>query len=84
MCIAMCSYVGMTSFKDLEKSQGRTKAMLNSWVATTTMTEDIDTELDSVVGTGFYTDSKPKRDAQQISQEHMWMFSGMMGFKKSR
>jgi hypothetical protein len=84
MCIAMCCYVGMTSFKDLEKSQGRAKAMLNSWATTTTTTEDVGSELDGVVGTAFFTDSTPKKDVQKITEEHMWLFGGMPGFKKGR
>jgi hypothetical protein len=84
MCIAMCCYVGMTSFKDLEKSQGRAKAMLNSWATTTTTTEDVGSELDGVVGTAFFTDSTPKKDVQKITEEHMWLFGGMAGFKKGR
>jgi hypothetical protein len=84
MCIAMCVYVGMTSFRDLEKSQGKTKAMINSWVSETTNTEEVGSELDGVVGTNFYTDTKPKQNKQQIREEHMWLFAGMPGFTKPK
>jgi hypothetical protein len=80
MSIAMCVYVGNTSFKDLEKSKGRTKAMINSWVTTESGVDEID-GLKDVVG-GFHVDNKP--NPQQQMNENMWVFGGMKGFKGKR
>jgi hypothetical protein len=86
MGLFMCNFVGMTSFKDLEKSKGHVKAMVNSWAVATNDTTDI-SELNEVVNMGFYTDpkaiTKDKQSLQQ-TQEYMWMFSGLPGFKKQR
>jgi hypothetical protein len=81
MSIAMCCFVGMTSFKDLEKSKGQAKAMINSWAVETTQISDHD-ELNEVIGTGFYTDNGRKTDItpQQV-KEYAWLFGGMKGFK---
>ena len=84
MALFMCNFVGMTSFKDLEKSKGHAKAMVNSWAVTTNDTSEI-SELNEVVNMGFYTDPrstvKDKQSLQQ-TQEYLWMFSGLPGFKK--
>ena len=81
MSIAMCCFVGMTSFKDLEKSKGQAKAMINSWAVETTQISDHG-ELNEVIGTGFYTDNGRKTDItpQQV-KEYAWLFGGMKGFK---
>ena len=81
MSIAMCCFVGMTSFKDLEKSKGQAKAMINSWTVETTQISDHG-ELNEVIGTGFYTDNGRKTDItpQQV-KEYAWLFGGMKGFK---
>ncbi len=84
MALFMCNFVGMTSFKDLEKSKGHAKAMVNSWAVATNDTSEI-SELNEVVNMGFYTDPrstvKDKQSLQQ-TQEYLWMFSGLPGFKK--
>lgn len=84
MALFMCNFVGMTSFKDLEKSKGHAKAMVNSWSVATNDTSEI-SELNEVVNMGFYTDPrstvKDKQSLQQ-TQEYLWMFSGLPGFKK--
>jgi hypothetical protein len=81
MSIAMCCFVGMTSFKDLEKSKGQAKAMINSWAVETTQISDHG-ELNEVIGTGFYTDNNRKTNATpQQTKEYAWLFSGMKGFK---
>lgn len=84
MALFMCNFVGMTSFKDLEKSKGHAKAMVNSWAVATNNTSEI-SELNEVVNMGFYTDPrstvKDKQSLQQ-TQEYLWMFSGLPGFKK--
>ena len=84
MSIAMCCFVGATSFKDLEKSKGQAKAMISSWSVETNNVED-DSTLNEVINTGFYTDNKNrKKDKQTLkeTQEYMWLFGGMTGFKK--
>ena len=86
MSIAMCCFVAATSFKDLEKSKGQAKAMINSWSVEVNNVED-ESSLSDVINTGFYTDNKGrKKDKQTIkeTQEHMWLFNGMAGFKKNR
>lgn len=86
MGLFMCVFVGMTSFKDLEKSKGHVKAMVNSWAVATNDTSDV-SELNEVVNMGFYTDPKSTiKDKQtlQQTQEYMWMFSGLPGFKKQK
>ena len=83
MSIAMCCFVGATSFKDLEKSKGQAKAMISSWSLETTEAKD-NKILGEVVNTGFYTDQKPKDEHVTVEQfkENMWVFGGMRGFKK--
>jgi hypothetical protein len=87
MSIAMCCFVGATSFKDLENSKGQAKAMVNSWAVTTTNTEDV-SAINEVINVGFYTDenkNKPKdRQSLEQTQEYMWMFAGMTGFRNNR
>ena len=83
MSIAMCCFVGATSFKDLEKSKGQAKAMVNSWAIETTEVKDNE-KLKDVVGTNFYTEQKPKDNNVTVEQfkNHMWVFGGMKGFRK--
>jgi hypothetical protein len=83
MSIAMCCFVGMTSFKDLEKSKGQAKAMVSGWAYTTSTVEEIDS-INEVVNIGFYLDGGENKNKQTIekTQEYMWMFSGLPGFKK--
>lgn len=82
MSAAMCCYVGMTSFKDLEKSRGQAKAMINSWVVETTNVSENEV-LNEVTGTDFYTNHKPKNDVTLDQfKEHMWLFGGMNGFRR--
>lgn len=84
MSIAMCCFVASTSFKDLEKSKGQAKAMINSWSIETNEVSN-DNTLNEVIGTGFYVDQKTKNTnnvtANQF-KENMWVFGGMRGFKK--
>ena len=86
MGLFMANFVGMTSFRDLEKSKGHAKAMVNSWAVTTSSTEEV-SGLNEVVNLGFYTDPRSTvKDKQSLekTQEYMWMFSGLPGFKKNR
>jgi hypothetical protein len=83
MSIAMCCFVASTSFKDLEKSKGQAKAMVNSWSIETNDIKD-DKILNEVSGVGFYTDKKTKDHNVTVDQfkKNMWVFGGMKGFKK--
>ena len=82
MSIAMCCFVGSTSFKDLEKSKGQAKAMIDSWSVETTNTEDY-SELNEAVNTGFYTDQRDNNKNVTVDQfkENMWIFGDMGKFK---
>ena len=82
MCIGMACFVAMTSFKDLEKSLGQAKAMINSWSVETNNVEDSGI-LNEVIGTGFYVDNAGKNDriTAEQTKEYSWLFSGMKGFK---
>ena len=78
----LCCFVGSTSFKDLEKSKGQAKAMVNSWSVETTDTKDSDA-LKEVVGSSFYTDKNTKNNVTtEQFKENMWIFGGMRGFRK--
>jgi hypothetical protein len=83
MCIGMCCFVAMTSFKDLEKSKGQAKAIINSWSVETTTVDD-DSKLSEAINVGFYTDNDPQKQKQtaKSTQEYAWLFSGMKGFRK--
>jgi hypothetical protein len=82
MSIAMCCFVGATSFKDLEKSKGQAKAMINSWSVETHSIEK-DSVLGEVVNNNFYTDQRTDNNiTQEQFKENLWLFSGMKGFKK--
>jgi hypothetical protein len=72
MCLFMANFVGMTSFKDLEKSKGQAKAMIDSWVSTETSVNVMNEIQDSIPG--FYTDNKQQTVRQ--TQEYSWLFSG--------
>lgn len=83
MSIAMCCFVGSTSFKDLEKSKGQAKAIVSSWSIETNDVKD-DNTLSEAVGTGFYTDQTKNDKNVTVEQfkDNMWVFGGMKGFKK--
>jgi len=80
MAIAMCCYVAQTSFKDLQKSQGQTKAMLDSWIVSTNSTESIQ-ELNTTENHNISSRGDLSRHVQQANSEHNWVFFGMAGFK---
>jgi hypothetical protein len=83
MALAMCNFVGMTSFKDLERSKGQAKAMVNSWAVTTTDSDTINELNTSNVG-GFYTNQNKNKQTIEQTKEHMWVFGGMMGFRNNQ
>jgi intein/homing endonuclease len=80
MAIAMCCYVAQTSFKDLEKSRGVSKTMLESWVVTSNDTDVIEelniTDIQNTNSKGEIT-----RQVQTANSEHNWVFFGLVGFK---
>jgi hypothetical protein len=79
MCLFMTNFVGMTSFKDLEKSKGQAKAMIDSWVSTETSVNVMSEIQDTIPG--FYTDNKHQTIKQ--TEEYSWLFSGF-GQKNKR
>ena len=80
MGIAMCCYVSQTSFKDLEKSRGQAKAMLDSWVVSTNTSETIE-ELGTTEYNNMFSKGDLARHVQSASSEHNWVFIGMSGFR---
>jgi hypothetical protein len=80
MAIAMCCFVSQTSFKDLQKSQGQVKAMLDSWVVSTTTSESI-TELNTTEYNSTMNRGDLSKHIQSARSEHNWLFMGMTGFK---
>jgi len=88
MAMAMCLWVVEHSFKNLEKLEKQTKAMLNSWTGGSNAATKQQTELDK--GTGFVANAnrnkaatpKPKfspivsKNMQDPTGRYMWLFSG--------
>lgn len=86
MAMAMCLWVLEHSFKNLEKLQNQTKAMLNSWIGTT----NVEIEPDVARGTGFVSKENRNKIAakrpnfspivsknmQDPTGQYMWLFSG--------
>ena len=87
MALAMCLWVLEHSFKNLEKLEKQTKAILNSWLVGATAVQQPELEK----GTGFVSKEnrnkeathKPKfnpivsRNMQDPNGQYMWLFSGM-------
>jgi hypothetical protein len=87
MALAMCLWVVEHSFKNLEKLEKQTKAILNSWLVGATAVQQPELEK----GTGFVSKEnrnkeatpKPKfnpivsRNMQDPNGQYMWLFSGM-------
>jgi hypothetical protein len=80
MGIAMCCFVGQTSFKDLEKSKGQAKAMLDSWIVSTSTNESI-SELNSTEYNNMLSSGDLGRHVQSATSEYNWVFMGLNGFK---
>lgn len=80
MAIAMCCYVGQTSFKDFEKSKGQTMAMLDSWVVSTQTNETIE-ELNLTDNYSMSVKGDLGKQVQSATSQHNWVFLGMAGFK---
>ena len=86
MSLAMCLWVLEHSFKNLERLEKQTKAILNGWLAGTNTQTTIEAER----GTGFVSNenrnksatSKPKfnpivsKNMQDPTGKYMWLFSG--------
>jgi len=79
MSIGMCLFVAMSSFKDLEKSRGQAKAMVESWVVTSTDSTEVDTLSRNV---DFHMAHNQVNHVQQADSPHNWLFGGMYGFRK--
>ena len=79
MSIGMALFVAMSSFKDLEKSRGQAKAMVESWVVTSTDSTDVDTLSRNV---DFYMANNEVNRSQAADSPHNWVFGGMYGFRK--
>jgi hypothetical protein len=79
MSIGMCMFVAMSSFKDLEKSKGQSKAIVESWVVTSTDSNDVDTLSRNV---DFYMANNEVNRVQAADSPHNWVFGGMYGFRK--
>jgi hypothetical protein len=83
MSMAMCLWVLEHSFKNLEKLEKQTKAILNSWVNSTNLTTNENSR-----GTGFvpknHKTALPKpnfspmvsKNMQDPTGKYMWLFSG--------
>ncbi len=79
MAMAMCLWVAEHSFKNLERLEKQTKAMLSSWVSSANnrpVTTSVDPETKRIV-------NKPNpnhiayRNAQDPRGDYMWLFSGI-------
>ena len=79
MSVGMCLFVASTSFKDLEKSKGQSKAIVESWVVTGTDSSEVDTLSRNV---DFHMAHNKVDRAQRADSPHNWVFGGMYGFKK--
>lgn len=79
MSVGMCLYVAMTSFKDLEKSKGQAKAMVENWVVSTTESNTVDTLSRQ---TDFFMANNEVNKTQAADSPHNWVFGGMFGFRK--
>jgi len=81
MSMAMCLWVLEQNFKKLEKLERQTKAMLNSWVSSESLT---DKEKDGFVPKGGKQNTgRPKftpktaKNMQDPRGDYLWLFSGM-------
>lgn len=89
MAMAMCLWVLEHSFKNLEKLEKQTKAMLTSWVSSSNTTANLTSEVKSY-GSGFVSKdnrnkistAKPNfnpvvaRNMQDPTGQYMWLFGG--------
>ena len=80
MSVGMCLFVGMSSFKDLEKSKGQAKAMMSSWVVSSTESGDVDMLSNNM---DYNMANNKVNETQRADSPHNWVFSGMFGFKKN-
>jgi hypothetical protein len=75
MSMAMCLWVLEHSFKNLERLEKQTKAILNSWMANTSQNN-------STQKPNNYTTQKPNfspivaKNMQDPTGQYMWLFSG--------
>lgn len=73
MAVAMCLWVLQTSFKNLEKVNEQTKAILNSWVTST----NLNTVTNVNVTTPTTTVTQTQVPSNIPNGEHMWLLGGM-------
>jgi hypothetical protein len=73
MAVAMCLWVLQTSFKNLEKVNEQTKAILNSWVTST----NLNTVTNVNVTTTTTTVTQTPVPSNIPNGEHMWLLGGM-------
>ena len=81
MSMAMCLWVLEHSFKNLEKLEKQTKAILSSWLSNTNSNIEKTTNISR--GTGYVpTNKKPNfsplvsKNMQDPKGEYLWLFSG--------
>lgn len=77
MSAAMCLFVGMTSFRNLEESRGKSKAMLDSWSVNTTSSDDV-----GILSRN--SDFQKTDNVQRADSPHNWVFAGTVGFRKGK
>jgi hypothetical protein len=70
MATAMCLWVLQTSFKNLEKVNEQTKAILNSWVSTSTVNNNIKTNTT-------INPNQPPPPPNLPNSDFMWLLGGM-------
>jgi len=70
MATAMCLWVLQTSFKNLEKVNEQTKAILNSWVSTSTVNNNIKTNTT-------INPNQPTPPPNLPNSDFMWLLGGM-------
>jgi intein/homing endonuclease len=70
MGVAMCLWVLQTSFKNLEKVNDQTKAILNSWVSTSTVNNNVNTS-------STINPNQPPPPPNLPNSDFMWLLGGM-------
>ena len=75
MSMAMCLWVLEHSFKNLEKLEKQTKAMLSSWVNNTPSTDSRGTNNNTITKKPNFSPMVSK-NMQDPTGQYMWLFSG--------
>lgn len=74
--LAMCVFVGMSSFKLLEKSKGQAKVMAENWVVSTNEIQD-NPVLSEVSHTNNLYNQRSNTITPNTVQQFSWLFAGM-------